>query len=201
MSPEKAAILLNIPLATANAFGTFLSCLLIDKFGRRYLMLRSLPPICLTLLITAAGMLVEAMYPKSFIGTDVAFAGLVMFVISFGIGFSSTPWCVNAEIYPLHVIGTAASLATFTNWMVNFVVATAFPLALKTEIGSYLSFVFLAVMAALAWVFVYFLLPETANKEITQILKEMLGSSYKPNASLVGVNFSFKKSIGGEKEV
>jgi hypothetical protein len=90
-----------------------------------------------------------------------------MYLLAFGLGMSSTPWAVNAEIYPLHVIGTAASLATFTNWTSNFIVATVFPLALETDLGSVLIFILLAAFSGLAWVFVYYLLPETANKEIT----------------------------------
>ena len=87
---------------------------------------------------------------------------------------------MNAEIYPLHVIGTANSLSTTTNWATNFVVATVFLLMLDTKLGSVLCFVVLAAMAILAWIFIYFLLPETAEKPINQILREILGQGYKP---------------------
>jgi len=88
---------------------------------------------------------------------------------------SSTPWAINAEIYPLHVIGTANSLSTTTNWTANFVVATVFLLALQTDTGKVVSFLVLALVAMVAWVFVYFLVPETANKNIDEILNDILG--------------------------
>ena len=79
---------------------------------------------------------------------------------------SSTPWTVNAEIYPLHVIGTANSLSTTTNWTTNFVVATVFLIMLNTKLGSVLSFIVLAFFAMCAWIFIYYLLPETAGKTV-----------------------------------
>lgn len=91
---------------------------------------------------------------------------------------SSTPWTVNAEIYPLHVIGTANSLSTTTNWLSNFVVATVFLIFLSTPLGSVLSFIVLAFFAGLAWVFIYLMLPETANRSIDEILVAILGKNY-----------------------
>jgi hypothetical protein len=46
------------------------------------------------------------------------------------------------------------------------VVATVFLLMLDTSLGSVLCFIVLAVMSILAWVFIFYLLPETANKPI-----------------------------------
>jgi hypothetical protein len=166
MDNDEAALLLNIPLAFINAVGTAISCVYIDNLGRRYLMLRTLPVSCVGWIITAVGMYLNGFTEYSTVGTYVAFFGIIVFLGSFSIGMSSTPWTVNAEIYPLHVIGTANSLSTTTNWITNFVVATVFLLTLETPIGSVLSFVVLAIFAAMAWVFIYYLLPETAEKNI-----------------------------------
>jgi hypothetical protein len=86
---------------------------------------------------------------------------------------SSPPWTLITEIFPIHVIGTAVSLATFSNWMTNFFVATVFPLALQTEVGRICIFILLAFMCLSAWVFVYCLIPETANREIKEIVDEI----------------------------
>ena len=99
-----------------------------------------------------------------------------MFLASFSVGMSSTPWTINTEIYPLHVIGTANSLSTTTNWATNFVVSTVFLIFLETKLGSVLSFVVLASFAVLAWIFIYKLLPETAGKNIDEILTSILGN-------------------------
>jgi MFS family permease len=162
-----------------NAAGSLYACVIIDRTGRRYLMLRSLPFAAFFWLVVATGMFLGSYAGLDKVGLYTAFVGIVFYLISFSIGMSSTPWTVNTEIYPLHVIGSAASLSTFTNWFSNFLVATFFPLLLDSgNLGSVLAFVILALMAVLAWIFIYNLLPETANKEILEILTDILGPSY-----------------------
>ena len=53
---KENALLLNIPLASMNALGTIASIFLIDRFGRRYIMLRSLPFIMVGWILVAIGM-------------------------------------------------------------------------------------------------------------------------------------------------
>lgn len=141
-------------------------------------MLRTLPFAILGWLITALGMYLNSYTDASTTGSYVAFTGIILFLFSFSIGMSSTPWTVNAEIYPLHVIGTANSLSTTTNWLSNFVVATVFLIFLSTPLGSVLSFIVLAFFAGCAWFFVYLLLPETANHTIDENVAAILGKKY-----------------------
>lgn len=94
-------------------------------------------------------------------------------------GVSSTPWTINAEIYPIHVIGTASSLSTTTNWVTNAFVASVFLITTKTVVGQIITFSILALFALACLIFVYFKVPETANKEINEILLEILGDNYK----------------------
>lgn len=164
MGDDESALLLNIPLATVNAIGSMIACLYIDTSGRRYLMLRTLPISCFGWLVTATGMYMNGYTSAENAGSYIAFTGIIIFLGSFSVGMSAQPWTVNAEIYPLHVIGTANSLSTTTNWVTNFVVSTCFLIFLETPLGSVLSFIALAFFAALAWIFIYFLLPETAGR-------------------------------------
>ena len=89
-----------------------------------------------------------------------------MFLLLFSFGMSATPWAINAEIYPLHVIGTANALATTMNWVANFLVASVFLQTTQSVRGEVLTYSGLAGFALLGYVFVYFLVPETANKQI-----------------------------------
>lgn len=56
LSDTESSLVLNIPLSAFNATGTFLSIFFIDKLGRRYIILRSLPFIAISWIITATGM-------------------------------------------------------------------------------------------------------------------------------------------------
>ena len=80
----------------------------------------------------------------------------------------STPWTINAEIYPLHIAGTANSLSAFTNWMCNGVISTVFPIITQSDtLAIKVSIYFiLAAFAVGCWLFTYFLIPETAGKPI-----------------------------------
>lgn len=175
MTADESALLLNIPLATVNAVGTLGSIFLIDRYGRRYSMLRCLPFACFGWLVTAFGMYLYNYSSQSDSGSYIAFGGIILFLISFSLGMSSSPWTVNAEIYPLHVIGSANSLSTTTNWVSNFVVATVFLIFLETPLGSVLCFIVLAAFSMIAFAFIYYLLPETANRTIDEILTDILG--------------------------
>jgi len=56
LEKEESALLLNIPLAVMNAIGTLISCFVIDRFGRRYIILRTLPVAGIGWLIVSGGM-------------------------------------------------------------------------------------------------------------------------------------------------
>ena len=60
LNDDEAAILLNIPLAGFNAIGTFASIFVIDRLGRRSLMLHTLPIITMAWIFVAFGMSLTA---------------------------------------------------------------------------------------------------------------------------------------------
>jgi len=185
LDEEESALLLNIPLAVVNMIGTLISCFVIDRFGRRYIILRTMPGAFVGWMTVSGGMLLTLSPYTAEIGSYVSFTGILIFLLFYATGMSSTPWTINAEIYPLHVIGTANSLSTTTNWVSNFVVASIFLLALQTDTGKVISFLVLAFMAVGTWVFVYFLVPETAKKSIDEILRDILGENYQKDHSKV----------------
>ena len=87
-------------------------------------------------------------------------------------------WLLISEIYPLRVRGTAMSLASVANWGANFVVSLVF-LSLTKTLGDSGTFALFGAVGIVAWLFTYFLVPETKNKTLDQIEQE-LGQRYKP---------------------
>lgn len=100
---------------------------------------------------------------------------LVLYLAFFSIGMSSTVWAVNSEIYPIHLIGTACALATATNWLSNFAVSSVFLTSMESDPGKVFTFDILAFFSMLAFIFVYFWVPETANKTISQNINSIVG--------------------------
>lgn len=94
------AILASIPIAFVNCIGTLISAKLIDKIGRRGLMIRTLPLIATSLmLLSIAFYLIN--YSESNEASWIALFSLTSFVLFFAIGMSTTPWTVNSEIFPI----------------------------------------------------------------------------------------------------
>ena len=56
LTDKESSLVLNIPLSAFNATGTLLSVFFIDRLGRRYIILRALPFIAISWVITAGGM-------------------------------------------------------------------------------------------------------------------------------------------------
>ena len=80
-------------------------------------------------------------------------------------------WSVNTEIYPLQLIGIANSIATSFNWLSNFVVSSVFLTITETKPGKVYAYLILAFFSLSAWIFIYFILPETKGKEIQENVK------------------------------
>lgn len=173
---EEMGIILNIPLAATNAIGSIIGMVLIDHAGRRPLLLWTLPVAFFSLLIISLFMYF-ALYSDDLDMQRDARITLIVFLVvylaAFSIGISTVAWAVNSEIYPIHLIGTAVALATATNWLTNFAVATTFPIVMETDPGKVYAFDILAGFSLLAFIFTYCLVPETANKKITENIRNI----------------------------
>jgi len=104
---------------------------------------------------------------SSFIGY-IAIGSLTIYAASFAIGLGPVFWLMISEIYPLKVRGVAMSVATVANWGMNLVVAVTF-LTLVKVLGRPETFWLYGVIAIVAWVFFYRLVPETKGKTLKQI--------------------------------
>ena len=169
---------MNIPLAFVSALFSLIAVFIIDNLGRRFIMLRTLPWIFSTLNVIALLMYL-IVYGENEVDKQMV---RVCFMISLGVylalfqtGMSSTVWTINAEIYPIHLIGTACAISTATNWLSNFAVSSVFLTSMETDAGKVYTFVILSLFAALATLFVFCLVPETAGKEIRENIKAILG--------------------------
>ena len=175
---EQLGILLNIPLAATNAIGTIIAAFVVDDMGRRYIILRTLPGVFVSLLLVALSMYL-AIYQTNPDTKNAAhylfFISIILYLIFFAIGFSSTPWAINTEIYPIHLVGTGVALGAASNWLSNFIVASVFLTAMETDAGKVYTFIVLAGFSVLAFIFVYCLVPETANQKIQNNIKAIIG--------------------------
>ncbi|WP_131116425.1 sugar porter family MFS transporter [Lichenihabitans psoromatis] len=138
---------------------------LMDRVGRRPLLLVGVAGQIVGLAILGAAFQFQQLANFK---SSVAIGGLVIYVACFAFGLGPIFWLLISEIYPLKVRGAAMSAVTVTNWALNLVVALTF-LTLVGFLGHAGAFWLYGVVAIAAWVFFYFLVPETKGKTLEQI--------------------------------
>ena len=154
--------LVTISVGLIQFVGTGLACLIMDKAGRRILLLIMAVGMCVTLV--GLGFYFEAASKILWL----SILCIVLFNLSYSVAWGPVPWLVMSEIFPLRARGPASSIATLSNWLLAFIVTKTFPTmqARLTVPGTYW---FFGGWCFLGFVFVYFLLPETKGKPLEEI--------------------------------
>ncbi|KAJ5815829.1 Major facilitator superfamily domain general substrate transporter [Penicillium robsamsonii] len=176
--PEKMARLLSACNAVSYLIFSGVAVLLIERMGRRGLMLLStLGQFACFLIITVLVRYVETSDNGSVYGN----ASVVFFFLyfgAFGIGMLGVPWLYPTEINSLPMRTKGAAAATATDWLTNFIVVEITPIGIQS-IGWKFWIVWTVTNAAFLPI-LYFFYPETANRSL-----EDLDAYYRTNPSLI----------------
>jgi sugar porter (SP) family MFS transporter len=159
------SILATVGVGAINLVMTVVSLLLIDRAGRRPLLLVSLTGMVVSLIGLGVA------FGLSGLGAGlswIALICLIAYVGSFAIGMGPVFWLLISEIYPLRVRGEAMSVATAANWLSNFAVGLTFLLLLST-LGRAGTFLLYAAVGVAAIAFSWRLVPETKGRTLEQI--------------------------------
>lgn len=93
---------------------------------------------------------------------------VVLFIVSFSIGWSTIPWVMMTELSPLRVRGLFSGVATLVNWSAAAFVTGLFPIY-QNAVGHYGSWWTLTSITLLSIPFVILFVPETKGKSLEQI--------------------------------
>jgi len=126
---NKRDVATTIAFAAAQLVGVLFGLVLVDRIGRRPLILTSLAGVVASLIAVGAA------FHAAIVSQQVVVTCVALYLVSFGIGMSPVPWTVNAEIYPPRARADCISLATSVNWLMNFVVAQSF-LTLSSKLST-----------------------------------------------------------------
>lgn len=166
-----AAIIVGV----MQVIATFVASMVIDKLGRRIMLLISIAIMSLCSILLGIFFFLSQRNPA-----DVANLGwlpivsLSIFIVMFSIGFGPIPWVMIGELFAPDVKGVAASLAGATNWILSFVITKTF-VNIRDTIGIGETFWLFAGMSALGTIFVFFFVPETKGKSLTEIQTMLAG--------------------------
>ncbi|MFC3225707.1 sugar porter family MFS transporter [Marinibaculum pumilum] len=156
-------ILATAGIGAVNVAATVLAMWLVDRAGRRPLLLGGLVPMTL-----AMALMVPALASDDPVWHGVAVAALAVFIIAFAISLGPLPYVVMAEVFPARVRSLGMGIAAAMAWGVNAIVSVAF-LPLAAAIGMSGVFALFAAICAIAFVFVWVLVPETRGRSLEEI--------------------------------
>ncbi|GAB5036195.1 mfs sp sugar:h+ symporter [Nannochloropsis oceanica] len=156
------AIVANLAVALVNYLSTFLALYLVDKAGRRVLLV--LGGLGMALFTGLFALFTSAAFHYE---TDKRIAGAViactaLYVMNFAYSWGPLAWVVAAEIFPQRLRGKGMTITTLANWITNFCIAKAVPvMILPANFNLWGTFLFFACLCLFMAAFVLFGLPET----------------------------------------
>ncbi len=157
----KSALLQTSLIGLINGVFTFVAILLIDRVGRRKLYLVGSAGMALSLIILSISFYFH-------LNSLITLACIMLFIAFFASCVGPAFWTLVSEIFPNRIRGSAVAFASFTQWIFNFLVVLFFPYFLAF-VGGATTFLFLALMCIVQWLFSYFYIPETKGKSLEKI--------------------------------
>jgi len=148
---------------------TLISCVLMEKLGRRPLLLFGSASM-------AVGHMVLALYffRPDVVPSMLALVALFVFILGFSWGLGPIPWIMMAEVFPTSVAAKCAAIATAVNWGSSFVVTLSFSY-LEEGLTKEGTFLLLAVICVSCFFFTLFLVPETRGLSVDEVLVKLNG--------------------------
>ncbi len=161
---ESDSLFISVLTSVTNIVVTIVAILLVDKVGRRPLLIAGSIGMTLSLAVMALAFGQATTPPGGSVTLPpgwgpIALVAANVFVVAFGISWGPLVWVLLGEIFPASIRGRALGLAAAAQWVANFLVTVSFPWlagpSLAFTYGMY------ALFAALSFVFVFVRVPET----------------------------------------
>lgn len=154
------AFLCSAVTGTVNVIATIVGLYLIDRIGRKPLLLSGTIGMCISYVFMGLSMIF------SWAGwLTVLFSCMVIIFFAYSLG--PITWVMVSELFPTYMRGRAAGFCTMFTWGANFLVAQFTPVMFTHWGGG--TFLFWAVMDIVAFIGVKFLVPETKGRSLEEI--------------------------------
>jgi SP family sugar:H+ symporter-like MFS transporter len=173
---EQQALQQTLILTGVKVCAIILGMILIDRIGRRPLMIFGSAAMVVSLAAVASIMLTA---PKAADGSPdladhpvlgvIALIALCLYVFSYAGTWGPIMWVLVGEMFSNKMRGAATSIAGSAEWMANFIVTLSFPVLAAWSIGT--TYIIYGIMALIGLFFVIKLVPETKNLELEDMDK------------------------------
>ena len=155
-----------IVTGSANLIFTVIAIFTVDKLGRRALMRFGALSLTLIYLVMGCCYFFEI---QGFLLLLLVVLAIACYAVSLG----AVVWVILAEIFPTRVRGTAVAISTFALWAACFILTYTFPI-LNNSLGADGTFWLYGAICLAGYLFITFRLPETKQKSLEEIEKELL---------------------------
>jgi MFS family permease len=168
---ESQALTITVITSVTNIVVTVVAILLVDRVGRRIMLLVGSVGMTLTLGLMALafsfGTLENGAVTLPDPWATIALICANAFVVFFGATWGPLVWVLLGEMFPNSIRAGALAVAAAAQWVANFFISTTFPAF--AEIGLPFAYGFYAFFALLSFFFVYFKVAETKGKELEEM--------------------------------
>jgi sugar porter (SP) family MFS transporter len=155
------AIYYSVAIGVINLAMTVVSLRLIDRLGRRPLLLMSLAGMLVSLVLLGLAFVAD-------LSSVITLLCILVYIMAFAVGMGPVFWVLLGEIFPPRERAEGSSAGSTVNWMANFAVSLAF-LPLVGAIGQGETFWLFAVICAFGVWFVGRYVPETRERNFDQV--------------------------------
>ena len=177
---ERTSLIITVITSVVNVLTTIVAISLIDRWGRRPLLLVGSAGMAVTLGILA---FVFGFAPLDSSGQPhlMGSAGLValvsanVYVFAFGMSWGPVVWVLLGEKFPNRIRAAALSVAASAQWIANWVISTTFPILKNAGLG--LAYGLYATFAVLSFVFVWRFIQESKGRELEDSDSELAVAS------------------------
>jgi SP family arabinose:H+ symporter-like MFS transporter len=159
---DSAALFANVVIGLVNFLATIVALWLIDRLGRRPLLMISAGVMAIGQALLAAGFLLKP--PPSYLILGI----MLGCVASFAIGLGPVVWVLLSEIFPTRVRGRAMSIGTISLWAACTLLTMTF-LSLVKAVSPTGTFLIYSLMCLIAFLIVWRMVPETKGRTLEEI--------------------------------
>ncbi|UZK70669.1 sugar porter family MFS transporter [Sphingomonas sp. S1-29] len=167
---ESDALLINIVSGTLSILACLVTVLVIDKVGRKPLLLIGSAGMTVTLGTVAFAFSNSVTAADGSVGLPgnwgiIALIAANLYVIFFNVSWGPVMWVMLGEMFPNQIRGSALAFAGLAQWLANFAISVSFPWA-AANIGLVVTYSFFAISAAISYFFVMRAVHETRGVEL-----------------------------------
>jgi len=169
ITSNRSAIFATLLVAVTNMLATIIALVLVDRVGRKPLLYAGVSGMTACLVLLAYSFHA----PTAFGAAPglVATVCLMVYITCFAFSMGPIAWILVSEVFPLRVRGRGVAAASLGSGASNFLVSMTF-LSLINATGSSITFLIYAAFCVLTLIFVRFIVPETAGRELETISSE-----------------------------